>query len=182
MGRKRKKTSALTRKATEEKTMKLFRQAEQGDEEALVVVREWFDDCPSACDKIGDMAREAEDSLVKVFTKNLLGQQALHSKLNALRQEIGGPDPTPLEDLLAQRIAACWLHLHYLETIYAVNIENNGLSGRWSESMQRSIDRAQRRYLSAIKTLVQVRRLLGPVIQLNVAERQVNIAQSTVSK
>jgi len=176
VGRKQ-QTTAITKKDRAGIT-KLFRKAEQGDEEALVVVREWFDDTPSACDKIGDLAREAEDSLVKVYTKNLVIQEALHSKLNAHRREILGPDPSPLEDLLARRIAACWLHLHYLETIYALNVENNGLSGRWSEFMQRSIDRAQRRYLSAIKTLVQVRRLLVPVLQVNIAEKQVNIAQS----
>ncbi len=181
MGRKRRQTTALTKKDGEE-IEKLFRRAEQGDDEALAVMRGWFDNTPSACDKIGDLARRAEDSLVKVYTKNPVIQEALHSKLNALRREIGGPDPSPLEDLLAQRIAACWLQVHYLETVYAVNAESNGLSGRWSESMQRSIDRAQRRYLSAIKTLVQVRRLLVPMVQVNIAEKQVNIAQSNNSK
>ena len=181
MGRKRQQTTTITKKE-EVKLTKLLRKAEQGDEETLVVMREWLDNNPPTRDRIGDWARRARDSLVKLTAKNPVIQEALHSKLSALRREIGGPDPSPLEDLLAQRIAACWLHLHYLETIYALNVENNGLSGRWSESMQRSIGRAQKRYLSAIKTLVQVRRLLGPVIQLNVAERQLNIAQSTVSK
>ena len=176
MGRKQ-QTTAITKKDRAE-MVKLFRKAEQGDEAVLRIVREWFDDTPSACDKVGDWARTAEDSLVKLTAKNPLIQEALHSKLNALRREIGGPDPSPLEDLLARRIAACWLQVHYLETIYAVNVENNGLSGRWSESMQRSIDRAQRRYLSAIRTLVQVRRLLAPMVQVNIAEKQVNIAQS----
>ncbi len=176
MGRKRQQTTALTKKDGE-KIEKLFRRAEQGDEKALAFMREWFDDTPSACDKIGDLARRAEDSLVNVYTKNLVIQEALHSKLNALRREIGGPDPSPLEDLLAQRIAACWLQVHYLETMYAQNLKNCGLTGRQSESFQRSIDRAQRRYLSAIKTLVQVRRLLAPMVQVNIAEKQVNIAQ-----
>ncbi len=177
VGRKRQQTTALTKKDGE-KIEKLFRRAEQGDDEALAFMREWFDDTPSACDKIGDLARRAEDSLVKVYTKNPVIQEALHSKLDALRREIGGPDPSPLEDLLAQRIAACWLQLHHIESIYALNVANNGFSGRWSESMQRSIGRAHRRYLSAIKTLVQVRRLLGPMVQVNIAEKQVNIAQS----
>jgi len=175
VGRKRQQTTALTKKDGE-KIEKLFRRAEQGDEKALAFMREWFDDTPSACDKIGDLARRAEDSLVKVYTKKLVIQEALHSKLNALRREIRGPDPSPLEDLLAQRIAACWLQVHYLETMYAQNLKNCGLTGRQSESFQRSIDRAQRRYLSAIKTLVQVRRLLVPVLQVNIAEKQINVA------
>ncbi len=38
-------------------------------------------------------------------------------------------------------------------------------------------NRAQRRYLSVIKTVVQVRRLVWPVLQVNIAEKQVNVAQ-----
>ncbi len=167
---------AIERKKLEEEIAKIFKRAEQGDEKALAVMREGSDNISSLCNAYGDIGRMAEDSLVNVFTKNPLVKEALRFKLNALRREILGPDPSPLEDLLARRIAACWLQVNYLETIYAVNVENNGLSGRWSESMQRSIDRAQRRYLSAIKTLVQVRRLLGPMVQVNIAEKQVNIA------
>ena len=178
---KRQQNQAIT-KRDRAKVARLFKQAEEGDEKVLAVMREWFDDCPSACDTFGDWAHTAENSLVKLTAKNPLVQEALHCKLKSLRREIGGPDPTPLEDLLARRIAACWLHLHYLETIYALNVENNGLSGRWSESMQRSIDRAQRRYLSAIKSLVQVRRLLGPMVQVNIAEKQVNAANSSATQ
>ena len=175
MGRKRRQTKAITKRDMT-KIDKFFRRAEQGDEEALTFVREWFDDCPSACDTFGDWAHTAENSLVKLTTTNRVIQEALHCKLKSLRREIGGPDPSPLEDLLARRIAACWLQVHYLETIYADNVENHGLGSKWSESLQRSMDRAQRRYLSAIKSLVQVRRLLGPMVQVNIAEQQVNIA------
>ncbi len=156
---------------------KQIRQAEQGDKDALARMQIVFESVPRFCDELGDLAREAEDSLVKVYTKSPLVQEALRFKLNALRREILGPDPSPLEDLLAQRIAACWLQVHYLETMYAQNLKHCGLTGRQSESMQRSIDRAQRRYLSAIRTLVQVRRLLAPMVQVNIAEKQVNIAQ-----
>jgi hypothetical protein len=36
---------------------------------------------------------------------------------------------------------------------------------------------AQRRYLAAFRSLAQVRRLLTPMVQVNIAERQVNLAQ-----
>ncbi len=176
MGSKRKRTSAL-RKNTRAQMLKIFTRAEQGDRDALEKMRDVFDAVPGLCEHLGNVADFAENSLVELFAKNPLVQKALRFKLNALRGEILGPDPSPLEDLLARRIAACWLHVHYVETIFAQNIENNGLSGRWSESMQRSIDRAQRRYLSAIRTLAQVRRLLAPMVQVNIAEKQVNIAQ-----
>jgi hypothetical protein len=37
------------------------------------------------------------------------------------------------------------------------------------------LDRAQSRFLSAQKTLAQVRRLIVPVVQLNMANQQVNV-------
>jgi hypothetical protein len=38
------------------------------------------------------------------------------------------------------------------------------------------MDRAHRRYLSAIKALALVRRLAVPVLQVNIARKQVNVA------
>lgn len=45
---------------------------------------------------------------------------------------------------------------------------------------KRRLDRAQNRYLSAIRALAVVRRLQLPTIQVNVAERHVNVATGTV--
>jgi hypothetical protein len=42
------------------------------------------------------------------------------------------------------------------------------------ELYQRRLDRAQKRFLSAIRTLAQIRKL-GPAVQINVAEQQVNV-------
>jgi hypothetical protein len=40
---------------------------------------------------------------------------------------------------------------------------------------QKMIDHAHRRYLSAIRTLAQIRKL-GPAVQINIAEKQINTA------
>ena len=39
---------------------------------------------------------------------------------------------------------------------------------------RRILDRARNRYLSAIKTLATVRRLNLPIVQVNIAEKQIN--------
>jgi len=44
-----------------------------------------------------------------------------------------------------------------------------------ADDRQRRITRSQRRYLDAILALAKVRRLALPVVQVNVAEKQVNI-------
>src|SRR5262249_27073610 len=89
--------------------------------------------------------------------------------------ELAGPAPTPLERLLVERIAACWLHLHHLELIYA---SKESMALELGIYFQRSLTAAQKRYLSAIKTLATVRRLALPVLigQVNIAGKQVNKA------
>ena len=46
---------------------------------------------------------------------------------------------------------------------------------QWAEFYQRRIDRAQKRFLSAIKALALVRRLQLPAVQVNIGEKQMNI-------
>ena len=136
---------------------------------------------PASVDSFGgDLARQAQLSLVERFTgKNLLYKESLQRKLELLRDELAGPSTTPLERLLVDRVVTCWLHLHHLEVIYA-NKESMPLAvGTYYE---RSISAAQKRYLAAIKTLALVRKQAVPVLQVNIAKKQVNVAaQSVVS-
>ena len=87
MRHRQRQSSALTKKATAE-LERFLRQAQEGDEAALMLVRGWFDDCPSAWDKLGDLARTAEDSLINLTSNNPVLQEALRFKLNALRTEL----------------------------------------------------------------------------------------------
>jgi hypothetical protein len=73
---------------------------------------------------------------------------------------------------LVERVAGCWLQVHYFDVIYAQNMTK--LTGEQSEYYQRRQDRAHKRYLAAIKTLAQVRRLLFPAVQVNIGAQQVN--------
>ncbi|HLM78571.1 MAG TPA: hypothetical protein VK361_09320, partial [Rubrobacteraceae bacterium] len=75
--------------------------------------------------------------------------------------------------LLAERIVACWLQLQYAEAIYVQNLGD--LNMKQSEYHQRRLDRLHKRYLSSIKTLAQIRKL-GPAVQINIAEKQINTA------
>jgi hypothetical protein len=44
------------------------------------------------------------------------------------------------------------------------------------EFFERRVTQCQKRYLASIKTLAQVRRLMRPLIQVNIAEKQANVA------
>jgi hypothetical protein len=57
-----------------------------------------------------------------------------------------------------------------------VAFEERGGMLQQGEYWQQAQERAQRRYLAAIRTLAQVRRLLTPAVQVNIAEQQLNLA------
>ena len=89
--------------------------------------------------------------------------------------DLAGPAPSPLEALLVERVVACWLAVSYYEGNYHQNLRD-GMSLTQSMYHQKRITLAHNRYLSAIKTLAQVRRLALPVMQVNIGESQINVA------
>jgi hypothetical protein len=153
----------------------MLERARQGDEAALPLVRKMLEK-PEFVDALGgNLAWQAEHSLIRAAVgDNLAAREALTRKLELLRAELAGPSPTPLERLLVERVAACWLQLHHADILLAQ--QGHTFTLRQLEYHQRTRDRAHKRYLSAIKTLALVRKLALPVLQVNIARRQVNVA------
>jgi hypothetical protein len=77
--------------------------------------------------------------------------------------EIAGPNPGPLERMLTFRVVCCWAVVNSFEKRHFESIKD--LTIAQSESQQKRIDRAHRRFLSAIKALADIRRLPAPVLQ-----------------
>jgi hypothetical protein len=164
---------------TEQEIKALVKRASKGDESTLPVLRELFKD-PGAVDRCGgNLARQTELSLIQTAAgDNLTLREALTRKMELLRQELAGPNPTALERLLVERVATCWLQLQDADVRFA---QARDLSREWGDYYQRRIDRAHQRYLTAIKTLATVRKLALPVLQVNIAKKQVNMAGNCVN-
>lgn len=161
---------------TKDELKAVLRKAEQGDTTVLPALRAYMDQAPGFWEKWGDMAKATQTALTELAAgKNLLVQETIARKCAALTQELAGPTPSPLERLLVERIVLCWLHLHYAEALY---LQSKDLSIRQAAFHQQRISKAQARYLSAIRTLAQVRRLGVPAVQINVGGQQVNVAGS----
>jgi hypothetical protein len=153
----------------------LWQRAHKGDESTLPALREMLK-TPHWIEAWGNLAKHVENALIrKCAAKNLALIEGLHKKLEIMRGELAGPASPPLESLLAERIVTCWLHLNFVEMIFA-GVGKDGASQNQAMIYQKCIDRAHRRYLSAIKTLATVRKLALPVLQVNIAEKQVNVA------
>jgi len=121
----------------------------------------------------------AVDHLVTFLAKdNLVRQECLRREIGAVRKQAAGPDPSPLEALLAERVAVCWLQVKLYEAMLAGSFGTGTVAG--SLLQHKRIEVVNRRYLSAIKALAQVRRLQVPLsVQVNIAAeggQQVNVA------
>lgn len=152
----------------------LIERAQRGDESTLPVIRKIVERPEGVALLHGDLAVQAEQSLVKVMGgKNLAYREAITRKLEMLRAELLGENPTPVERLLVERAVACWLQVQEADIRYAQN--QGTMSFKQADCHERRIDAANRRYLAALKTLALVRKLAVPVLQVNIAKKQVNV-------
>lgn len=151
----------------------LVERAQKGDRTALPGLRKLLAP-PGAADALGGNLpdRAVQLLLTTMAGGNLFFREAVARKVDELRAELSGPSPSAVERLLAERAVCCWLHLYHLEHLYA---GKGSMSLEVAGHYQRCIDRAHKRYLSALKTLSEVRKI-GVTVQLNIARKQVNVA------
>ncbi len=152
----------------------LLRKSQAGDRKALDELVERYGDRARFWRAIGDFARNVEQRILdRCAGDNLLLKEGMVRRLAEMRAELMGPEPSPLERMLAERVVTCWLQVQVAES--AVN--RSGISFAQAEYDQKCLDRAHKRHLSAIKALATVRRLQAPAVQVNIAEKQVNVAR-----
>jgi hypothetical protein len=168
-------STTLERTAALKELKALIVRVQDGDEGAVPRLREILREAPELGRRFKDPAVQTEQSMIEAYAggDGLVVREALPHALEAFRAKVGGESPSPLGQLLVERIAATWLQLHYFETLYAQNMDK--LTIAQSELHQKRIDRAHRRHLSAVKTLAQIRKM-GPAVQVNIAEKQINTA------
>jgi hypothetical protein len=157
------------------KTLKgLVAKAQAGDEEAMATLRAALADDADLWKMLGGITRSLlHVQLESAFGRDLLMREMMERHMKAMRAELAGEGSTPLERLLADRVAMCWLQLQHADAIYA---QAGNVTLAQGDYHQRRQDRAHRRFLSACKTLAVVRRLAIPALQVNIGEKQVNIA------
>jgi hypothetical protein len=97
-----------------------IRRAEGGNKDALTECGGCWPGRAPRTSLGGNLAKEALDRLVTAYAgKNPVVREAVGRKLDELRAELSGANPTPVEKLLVERVVATWLHLHHLEMRYA---------------------------------------------------------------
>jgi hypothetical protein len=91
---------------------KLRRLANQGNARAQATLRKILDRHPELWQDVGNLARQAEMSLVGVIAQGeFFVSEAILRQAATLRKDLAGPFPTPLERLAVERVVGAWLEL-----------------------------------------------------------------------
>jgi hypothetical protein len=134
--------------------------AEQGDEAALPELRVALDANPWCWNRYGDLGRQAQAAWLELIGgKNLMLKESVGRRAEELRAELAGPEPSPLERLLVERVVSCWLQTSYADAAYA---QLKGASPAQHTAALRRQNSAQQRFVLAVKGLATVRKLLRP--------------------
>jgi hypothetical protein len=149
----------------------LLVRAQAGDEATLPELKKLIE-ADAFTEMVGNLAAQYETTLIgNAAGKNLIFKEATARKLKVMREELAGEKASALERLLVERIVLCWLSLYDVEIRFA---QMKDLTIPQATYWQERIDRAHRRYLTAIKALATVRKLALPALQVNIAKKQVN--------
>ena len=159
---------------TVERLKELVEKAGKGDKNPLPEIRKILKESPELAWQLIDFAKVTEWHHTKMMVKEEGSglKEVLSCQLAAMREEIAGDNPSPLERLLAERIVLTRLQIQLFEGLYASNM-SKGMTIAQGNYEQKRIDQAYKHHFSAIRTLAQIRKL-GPAVQINIAEKQIN--------
>ena len=161
----------------------LSKRVEAGEKGARQELKEaLLDSSPEVVARASDVGRKSLHLLAgQLAAGNPLTESALSARLDLMRAEIGGPNPSPLESLLVEKIVAVWMVAELLEVYMAAQLwTGQDRKHRVPASALKPFiswqEQAHRRLLSAIKALAQVRKLQSnaPSVQLN---QQINVGR-----
>lgn len=140
----------------------LLLRGEAGDESALPAIREAFDAHPELASFLGDLARRAEEALLKLAAgTDLTSREATRRVLASLKEELRAETDSALEVLLADRIALNWLAVHQADCDLTRRLATGAGDTPADRAALKRLDRAQARFLAACRALATTKRLLG---------------------
>lgn len=122
----------------------------------------------------GDLAEQANLSLIESMDAPQSMKQSLKTGLSKMTAEMVRPDDGQLERLMIRQIVGCWLRLSYTEYHYNHHLVAGDGTLAQGDYWERRLTASQRRYTQAIESLARVRRMGLPAVQVNIAEQQVN--------
>ena len=169
VSRKKLPAVALPDTTTAEGRKEIMRRAQAGDTSVVPALRRILREDDDELIDSGHLARMA---LARAATRegDLLTQEVYMAQMERNAEELAGPNPSPLEKVLAERVAISRFRCYYYECLCAMGLRKDTLNV--DAHKHKRLAAAQKDFLSACRTLAQVRKLELPFVQVNVADKQ----------
>jgi hypothetical protein len=134
-----------------------------GDLTVLPALRELFNNNPGFAAEVGSLVRHAEQSLLLLAAgKSLTLREAISRQVAELRERLAATARSELERLLVDRIVLCWMQVYYCDVELTDHVRKGLGANASTQAAQKRLDRAHMRYLSAVKALATVQKLIRP--------------------
>jgi len=153
---------------------------EDPDPKALQDLRAAMDKHPELWRDICDLGEQTTGAIIEMVRGTGLVRESIRHNAAQTRDEMGYRTANPLEKGLIESVVQAWLIHQNAQYLYARNMRGS-LTMEQAEFWERKLTRTQHRYLQTCETLARVRRLLIPVVQVNVARQQVNVGSSQMN-
>jgi hypothetical protein len=143
----------------------LVERGHAGDLAVLPELRELFDHHPAFAAEVGSLVRHAEQSLLLLAAgKSLTLKEAICRQVAELRERLAKTARSELERLLVDRIVVTWMQVFYRDTDLTDHLLKGQGSNFSAQAAQKRLDHAHARYLSAVKALATVQKLVRPAL------------------
>lgn len=120
-----------------------------------------------------DVALRVEDAVIKQTSGNLT-EGTMRFRITETRANLAEPGDTELEEMLIKRVVLCWMVLNEAEMQRAQLWQRGEVKLKLADYWDKRVSRLHSDYLKACQALARVRKLRRPVIQVNVADKQIN--------
>ena len=141
----------------------VLERANAGDETVLPQLKKAFDEHPELVPHFGDMVEHAKQALLTLAAgKCLTAKEAISWQMDELRARLAATAASELELLLVDRLCLAWLWAYYCDINLAERVLADAGASPAGQAAQRRLDAAHRRFLSGVKALAVVQKLVRP--------------------
>jgi hypothetical protein len=141
----------------------------------LQAIRKFLIEYPEFSKIVFDTVDTTQAQIIKNYVGSEVAQIAIEEHAAYIRAEMGYHEAPIMEKMLIENIITAWLRVQWLEFLITAR-----MSGEFRipamEFWQKSLASAQRSYLAACETLAKIRKMKLPNIQLNIGDKQINVA------
>ncbi len=131
---------------------------------------------PNVWRATGDMATVTGAKLIEdAAGQNRILRMSMAYGCERIKKALGYDESPMLEQLLIDAVVLSWLRWSLTEYRHTENMKT-GQTIIQGDYWDRHLNAAQRRYLRALTALARIRKMDLPPIQINIGDRQVNIA------